>query len=149
MQEREACAGCRFFQPTDTYSPNYDPYFGVCKRHAPVANVRNGVDGFPTVMSNDWCGDFEASGQNVAEGEQLYRFEGIEAVPVHPSAPRWQKKADNSTSLKAHAADPAINYLLANLHRVTGAQVRPAELWKGINKGWGDPEAIIFWLEDG
>jgi hypothetical protein len=63
--EHKTCAECRFF---DRYRPTGD--HGQCRRRAPVAFVdeygpaecrtRTIEGAFPSVLSDWWCGEFEA-----------------------------------------------------------------------------------------
>lgn len=91
MQEHETCAGCRFFTSFDRDSRPEMLYFGKCRRRAPVAVAVRTEDGFPRVCSDDWCGDFEASGQKQDGDGQPAKVEGAEAVQRHLTALRGQR----------------------------------------------------------
>lgn len=75
MQERETCAGCRFFVPNRSV---LDTCLGDCRRHAPNGPHDPTRKTFPQVFGIDWCGDFEASGQKPADGGAATKHEAWE-----------------------------------------------------------------------
>lgn len=78
MQERETCAGCRFYDPDLDLRREVSPLLGFCRRHPPAPAALKARDTFPKVRCNDWCGDFEASGQKPADGGAATKHEAWE-----------------------------------------------------------------------
>jgi hypothetical protein len=61
------CSECKFYQPLETWQRPYLPVneqFGECRRNPPVTSCKPEDRDeqyqalFPTVRTNDWCGDF-------------------------------------------------------------------------------------------
>jgi hypothetical protein len=61
------CSECKFYQPLETWQRPHLPVnerFGECRRNPPVTSCKPEDRDhqyqalFPTVRTNDWCGDF-------------------------------------------------------------------------------------------
>jgi hypothetical protein len=92
VQKGETCAGCRFFAPSSTIEcEGKEVDIGHCRRHVPRKPFFVSQDWFPSTWGNDWCGDFEASGQEKGEDAQPAKVEGLETVQKHLSALRGQR----------------------------------------------------------
>jgi len=53
---------------TCAYSAYYDGTTLECRRHAPVAPIREDMTQFPLVGCNDFCGDYEPNDAQESDG---------------------------------------------------------------------------------
>lgn len=136
MQNSERCGCCDFFYPLAKEDAPEGRWSGVCRRRAPVTAPTSGVphmrpvtrasvygvEGFPSIGSDGWCGDFEAGGQKeVDEGQHRHQ----EALQQAKNAllDNWHRvqRATFETDI-GQATYSGLNIPI-NKHRVTGQRI--------------------------
>lgn len=111
VQESETCGVCRFYYRAQ----------GLCRRYPPSAGECTD-SGFPRVRSGSWCGDFEASGQKVADEAEDSKQKWLEILK---------------------------QYLLKEWDNIDTAAINPACTIGGFGQHERRPTRIIITLKDG